>query len=345
MIQNFYILAMGRSGTTLLQNILDAHPGMVVPPETFFVLHLYGKYKGRTNWDDQTIKSFIDDVYTDRPFRLVWRVPRKQVEQAFERMPRPSNFAEASNVIRSSFRNSFENKALHFIGDKNPLYSRFTNRIMDVAPGAKIIHVVRDPRGTINSQIHSFKRNYALGLGYIWSTYNKDILRLKKRFPDQYYRLHYEDLILRPEDTVKDLCEFLNIPFADEMLGYREKMLERFDQYPDTLTGKHVSLLKPIDTKIMEKWKNSLSPKQVSQIEYSTWRMANQLGYSLSKPKANIRWWLPSIVARMMVRSGFFAVSVFFSMPFPVRKLILTWRSKLSDHKYWPEQHEQSKSS
>ena len=68
MIQNFYILAMGRSGTTLLQSILDNHSGIVVPPESYFMIHLDKKYGSIKNWNKQITKKiktyFLEIILT-----------------------------------------------------------------------------------------------------------------------------------------------------------------------------------------------------------------------------------------------------------------------------------------
>jgi hypothetical protein len=337
---NFYILAMGRSGTTLLQNLLDSHPNIVVPPESFFVLHLYTKYKYTTNWCDKTIALFIKDVYTDRPFRLFWRIPRQNLESAFHTSSRPTSFKEACNIVRSSYKMSFLEKSICLIGDKNPLYSIFTNRILSVSPNAKIIHVVRDPRGTINSQIYTFKRKDVLALGYIWSSYNKKIQKLKHRYPNQYLLIKYEDLIINTEKKAQEICSFLEIPYDIKMLSYREDLVERFQQYSMSLKGKHTSLMKPIDKTIIEKWKKSLTKPQLKYIHYSTAKMANKLGYELAFEKDTIPLKVLAFTSKLKVWVGFLSVFIFFNLPFFIRKKILQLRSKLSDHKYWPEQNQ-----
>lgn len=334
MIRNFYVMAIGRSGTTLLANILDAHPNMVVPPESFFILHLERKYGKTTFWDARTIKKFIDDVYVDRPFRLMWKVPREVVERCFESLPPVQNFNEACNRIRMSYNASFATKDIKLIGDKHPIYSNFSQRMMRINPEAKIIHMVRDPRGTGSGQITTFKRKDALGVGYLWARYNNNLLELQNLYPEKYFLLKYEDLIQKPEETVQRVCEFLEIPFHPQMMDYRKEMVERFDDYTHAITKKHQSLLQPIDPKMAEKWRTKLSEKQIAQIEFATYQTASRLGYQFEKPAMPKSESIKYSISQSKVKVILGIVTLFFNFPFLFRKMILGMKSIALDHKY-----------
>lgn len=334
MSNNFYVMAIGRSGTTLLANILDAHPNIVVPPESFFVLHLERKYKHITQWDSKTIKNFIDDVYVDRPFRLMWKVPREIVEQSFEQQAKVKDFTEACNRIRASYNASFKKKTIQLFGDKHPIYSNFCERMMRINPEAKLIHMVRDPRGTGSGQINTFNRKDALAVGYLWSRYNKSLSKLKAIYPKNYYLLKYEDLVLNPEETVQSLCRFLEIEFDEKMMEYRKSMVQRFENYTEAITKKHESLLKPIDANMVEGWKTKLTKKQIEQLEYSTHDVASRLGYTFDKPNANFLTRLKLPFSKLKVKFILGIITLFFNFPFAFRKVVLSVKSMALDHNY-----------
>lgn len=334
MSKNFYVMAIGRSGTTLLANILDAHSNIVVPPESFFVLHLEQKYKHITNWDEKTIKDFIDDVYVDRPFRLMWKVPRKVVEESFLQQPKIENFNEACNRIRASYNASFKKKNIELFGDKHPIYSNFCQRMMRINPEAKLIHMVRDPRGTGSGQINTFKRKDALAVGYLWSRYNKNLSYLKAVYPKNYYLLKYEDLVLKPEETVQSVCRFLEIEFDEQMMEYRKNTVKRFEDYTEAITKKHESLMKPIDAKMVEKWKTKLTKKQIEQLEYATHKVASQLGYAFEKPNVSFFTKMKLPFSKLKVKIILGIITLFFNFPFAVRKWVLSLKSMALDHNY-----------
>ena len=334
MIRNFYVMAIGRSGTTLLANILDAHPNIVVPPESFFVLHLERKYKHEKIWSEATISKFIDDVYVDRPFRLMWKVPRNVVEESFGQKPKITTFNEACNRIRASYNSSFKEKNIALFGDKHPIYSNFSGRMMQINPDAKLIHMVRDPRGTGSGQIKTFNRKDALAVGYLWSRYNGNLLKLKILYPKNYFLLKYEDLVLNPEETVRCVCDFLEIPFDEMMMEYRKKTIDRFEDYTQAITKKHESLMRPIDPKMAEKWKQNLTKEQIEHLEYTTHEVASQLGYSFDKPNVGFLTNLKLPFSKLKVKVILGIVTLFFNLPFALRKVVLSLKSMLLDHNY-----------
>lgn len=334
MNRNFYVMAIGRSGTTLLANILDAHPNIVVPPESFFVLHLERKYKHITDWNDKAIKNFIDDVYVDRPFRLMWKVSRNTVDEAFLQQPKIKNFDEACNRIRASYKASFKTKTIELFGDKHPIYSNFCKRMMRINPEAKLIHMVRDPRGTGSGQINTFNRKDALAVGYLWARYNKNLSDLKAIYPKNYYLLKYEDLVFQPEKTVQSLCRFLEIEFDEKMMAYRKNTVKRFEDYTEAITKKHESLMKPIDAKMVEKWKTKLTKKQIEQLEYATHDVASRLGYVFEKPNVSFYTKLKFPFSKLKVKSVLGIITLFFNFPFVIRKIVLSLKSMVLDHNY-----------
>ena len=44
-----FVIGKERSGTTLLQVMLNAHPNIVAPPESRFIIMFYFKYGSKTN--------------------------------------------------------------------------------------------------------------------------------------------------------------------------------------------------------------------------------------------------------------------------------------------------------
>ena len=51
-----------------------------------------------------------------------------------------------------------------------------------------------------------------------WKKSANLLIENSKLFPQNYYTIKYEDLIINPKDVVTDICRFLNINFQKEML-------------------------------------------------------------------------------------------------------------------------------
>lgn len=61
----FFILGHPRAGTTLLRVLLDAHPDVTIPPEFPVIPLLAYRYTETEQWDETTIRSFVDQTYRD----------------------------------------------------------------------------------------------------------------------------------------------------------------------------------------------------------------------------------------------------------------------------------------
>ena len=149
-IQLVFLVSRGRSGSTMLQNILDAHPNICAPLESKFVLHLKSKYKNISHWNNKTINQFITDLYTNRKIRLFWNIDKKNLYDLFSQY-KIESFADACKIIYLSFPSVHTKNNVTVIIDKNPAHSRFIYELYTVFPNAKFIHLVRDPRATTNS--------------------------------------------------------------------------------------------------------------------------------------------------------------------------------------------------
>src|ERR1035437_486941 len=69
-----FIVGIGRSGTSLLQTILDANPEVITANESPFVLFLKQKYSGVKNWNSEKLDEFVVDLYKDIRFALLWKI-------------------------------------------------------------------------------------------------------------------------------------------------------------------------------------------------------------------------------------------------------------------------------
>src|SRR3954453_19523164 len=84
-----FIVGCGRSGTTLLRAMLDSHPDMAVPPESYFV----GALAPRAGSPPFDAAAFIDDVL-GRPRFELWQLDPVAVRAAVLADPTP-DFATA----------------------------------------------------------------------------------------------------------------------------------------------------------------------------------------------------------------------------------------------------------
>ena len=88
-------------------------------------------------------------------------------------------------------------------------------------------------------------------------------------------RVRYEDLVLRSEETLKDVCDFIGIDYQSRMLkgtGFR---------VPIYTVNQHRLIGKNVDSTRALAWKRELSSRQIEIFESLTYELLSYLEYPL----------------------------------------------------------------
>ena len=132
-----FIVGVGRSGTTLLRLMLDAHPDLAVPPETGFIPKVCAL---KTRGEDLR-RAFLEAVsgfHTWPDFGL----SEKDFGAALAGL---NGFTPAAGT-RLFYRLYAARFAKTRWGDKTPSYCASISQIRRFLPEARFIHVIRDGR-------------------------------------------------------------------------------------------------------------------------------------------------------------------------------------------------------
>ena len=282
-IPMLFILGKGRSGTTLLQSMLNSHPDIAAPPESKFMILFYPRFRKIRKWTEKNIHQFIDLLYQDQLFDKVWKVNKEQLIAYLISVKEQLNYALVCKIVYCFTKGQKGNIIL--ISDKNPIYCLFISKIRRLFPQAKYIHMVRDPRDTILSHITTFSVRNTYYKARQWLQYNLLIEKYKKELPDRFYTLTYESLVENPEPVLKEICKFLNVSFVPEMLN---RALPETVGSDKTLMGlmekTHKNLYTPIQTSSISKWRKEMKPADIAITSIITSRYAHEkYNYVFSK--------------------------------------------------------------
>lgn len=122
--QMLFILGRGRSGTSLLQTILNAHSQISVAPEAQFIMFLRKKYQN-AHWNESTIASFSKDIWFEE--RLVnWHFSKDKLKEDLLTIKEP-NYAACCQQVYVSYTKSKNKDQVKVLGDKNPYYALYVN--------------------------------------------------------------------------------------------------------------------------------------------------------------------------------------------------------------------------
>jgi hypothetical protein len=242
-----YIMATGRSGTTILDNVLGSLPGFFSGGELHLIwkalLRRSGCGCGRLVADcdlwsrviaglsDHVTGGQIDPALFDRWRRSETRImhtPRLLLTEPEKLTNRPV-LARYSALLSDLYKSAASETGARVIVDssKTPANVPLLGMMNDVDP--YVVHVVRDPRAVAHSwqrlrptfDPHRREPMHRLGpvrSSFRWLTTNLLAEGVRCRLAsDRYLRLRYEDFIEEPKTEVARLKRFLEEEEAEEL--------------------------------------------------------------------------------------------------------------------------------
>jgi tetratricopeptide (TPR) repeat protein len=187
-IKPIFIVGMPRSGTSLLEQILSNHP-LVFGAGEVSTLH-------------NSLKNlFSSDI--DNNFLL------GQLQKI------RNHYLEHLSIITEKT----------FITDKLPLNFMWIGFIVYMFPGAKIIHITRDPIATSFSIYKTLFSNGSLNFSYdeedIIKFYNlyEGIMHFWTMYlPDNFFTINYDDLVDNPSICSQKVFSYIDLPYDQNVL-------------------------------------------------------------------------------------------------------------------------------
>lgn len=289
-IPPFFILGRPRSGTTLLTTLFNAHPNVRIAPEFPVLFFLYQRFRKVKHWDESTIRSFVDHIFYFSKFN-VRRVENLKLDKEFmvNELMRYKDRGTIQIFLKSINYYAFSvygKEETLWIGDKNPVYALYAGRLRRIFPDARFICIIRDYRDNFISIRKLAEKEVAVEAPILsmqvgrWKFFTAMFLRMKRRYPDRYYILRYEDLVSEQEKTFASLCDFLGIRYDPSVFEFHKKKEEAVNTYGNYIYEKfHENLMKPVGTGRMNTWQDVLSPGQVRMADQVAGKYADRLGY------------------------------------------------------------------
>lgn len=198
-----FVVGMPRSGTTLTEQILGAHPQCCPRGELPWVARitrLMPKALGTgTSYPRAMLEMTPQDLYNAGAYYL----------------------EKAGAGVDESLR----------VVDKMPHNFDYVGLIALMFPKAAIIHVDRDP---LDNALSNYEQNFAAAHGLMGFAFDlewigemlvdhaKIMEHWYSLFPGRIFRLSYEKLVSEPESTIKELLDFCGLPWDDSVMKYTE---------------------------------------------------------------------------------------------------------------------------
>ncbi|GGJ83736.1 sulfotransferase family protein [Pilimelia anulata] len=232
-----YVAAWGRSGTTLVDNILNAYPGVFSAGEVFYL------------WRRGLVQGRRCGCGVPLPECALWAAIRRAAFGAAEPDPRemvalqaevartrhtlrlcrgPDTAADRRyrGIISRLYRGIAEVTGAELIVDssKSPAGAAVLAGLSDVE--GYLVHAIRDPRAVAHSWMRPKRQVDRPKPAFMdrhgpwestshWLLYNALVERVAPRYGARALRLRYEDFLTRPRADAERMLRLAGVPAAD----------------------------------------------------------------------------------------------------------------------------------
>jgi Sulfotransferase family len=300
-----FIVGPHRGGSTLWHNLIAMCPGIMRLADPRFLgyrgqrdFRFFLKTQARTLSTPEDVNTLVELLFSRKNMPglegAFWRFEGiSAVDNSELRREVARRIMESNRSIGAIARILIE-EITRFSGCeracmKFPVDVGHIPELMEWFPDCKIVHITRDPRalamsksndpsGTAIKVVEHPSFAWLIRKVAVWSTIIQYRLGAKlhlqfKELPN--YRLfRYEDLLADPERVLRELCEFIETDFREEML---EPQKGRHEHQPSSLTGKRQ---KAFDPAAATRWRTVISRSDYWLISLLTRRSMKKLGYN-----------------------------------------------------------------
>ena len=311
-VKVLYVAGWGRSGSTILGRILGQVSSFFLVGELRYVWDR-GVVENRLCscgvpfrecqvWQEIMAEAFGDDDLVDAKKLIGWRERHLRTRHLLTPTisavrTRVAQMGDYQGTLEKLYRAVRDVRRSRVVVDtsKFPSYGY----VLQHTPGIElyVLHLVRDPRAVAYSWASRRKpkmdrrdglSNSMTPHGFVesslvWDEWNlaiENVWRRKK--PERYMLLRYEDFVASPLSSVQDILRFLGEEAESPFVGEREIAMEvphTFSGNPDRFQSGTVRIMPD------EGWKRNMSVARQAMVTTLTWPGLLRYGYPLWPPR------------------------------------------------------------
>lgn len=224
-----------RSGTTLLEQVLDSHPKVISADELQVLPELVFAPLSRKAAQARAMVDVLDQTPIDE-----------------------------LDVLRQAYWNGVEGAFRQQIGDrllldKNPAMTGLLPVVARVFPEMKVLFSLRDPRDVVVSCFMQRLPLNAVSVQYLtlestakaYARTMRGWLKMRNVLKNSWIEVRYEDTVADVEGQARKVLNFLGLPWDDAVLNYHHRARHKHVHSPT-----YEAVTKPVYTSSMNRWRN-----------------------------------------------------------------------------------------
>ncbi|MBX3323644.1 MAG: sulfotransferase [Phycisphaeraceae bacterium] len=226
------LVGFPRSGTTLLEQVLDAHPQIASVEETSYWSSLIVSGILRSQGGHESFAQALDQV--DRATML-------KIRESYLSALRSHVGAERASCL---------------LLDKNPLRTLMVPMLRRVIPGASVLVALRDPRDVVLSNLMQPFEVSAMNVAFLdvarggafYEIIMGGWLKLREMIGN-WVEVRYEDLVSDLQCSVTPAVELLGLPWAEEQERFQQVRSQRVVRSPT-----YADVREAVHTRAVRRW-------------------------------------------------------------------------------------------
>ena len=278
--KTLFIVGCPRSGTTLLQEMLNAHHEIVLGPELFFIRMLYLNRKKFGDLSIRENRGLVGETIISLNNFTEFGFDQKDFMDWIQ-----NNNVDYGDIYRKILEQLDKKNKVKYIGEKTPNNALYIKKIINLIPDAQFIYIIRDPRAVVSSWSKvPWSTGTIVGDATIWNRYIKAYHRLPDDIKTKIYLVRFEDLV---NDTVRELKKitgFLGIQYTDSMLSYYNNKKMSFSSSEEPWKK---NVKEPIKKERINIWKEQLSKADIIRVEGVCRKFMKIYNYNLHYSRLN----------------------------------------------------------
>lgn len=246
-----------RSGTTLLEQVLDSHPALVSSEE-------------RDVFSREIFPSLGEGAPPDVPVhQMLHRASAERIAEA-----RRKYFAVLEGMLREPIGDR-----VHL--DKNPAMNLMIPAMLRVLPELRLLVALRDPRDVVVSCFLRYLPLNPVSVCFLTpqrtaERYALDLrawLKLRDLIEAPWIEVRYEDTVADLPGQARRALDLLGLPWDDAVLAYRDRAARR-----QVLSPTYEAVTRPLYTTAIGRWHNY--ERQLAPVMAVLDPLVRDLGYS-----------------------------------------------------------------